>query len=149
MLPFRNILVLCEGNHCRSPLAEALLQSALGPDITVRSAGLRPLLGHPAEEGVRRLMAEHGTPIEAHRGRPLDDALALGSDLILVMDEAQKAEVLARIPATRGRVYLLGHWLPEASRIIPDPFRKGPEALQRSFDHIREAVQVWLPRLQR
>lgn len=149
MAPFRTILVLCEGNHCRSPLAEGLLRAALGGVVQVGSAGLRPLLSHPAEEGIRRLMAEAGTPIEAHRGRPLDEALALGSDLILVMEEAQKAEVQARFPATRGRVFLLGHWLAPGQQAIPDPFRRGPEATQRAFDHIREAVQAWLPRLQR
>ena len=51
------ILVLCEGNHCRSPLAVALLRRALGPGFTVESAGLAALEGIPAHPEAARLAA--------------------------------------------------------------------------------------------
>lgn len=147
LFAFRRIMVLCEGNHCRSPIAEALLRASVGPSVAVESAGLDALEGHPADEEAQRLMAERGLDIAAHRGRQLTPAMALSADLILVMDREQKAACELRIPSARGRVFLLGHWLPEPRQEIPDPFRRGPEAFRETLNHIDQSVAAWLPKL--
>ena len=146
-LAIHGILVLCEGNHCRSPIAEALLRAGLGGRIQVRSAGLRALIDHPAHAESERLMAEQGLDISGHRGRQLTPDLALGADLILVMDLAQKAACERLVPSARGRVYLLGHWLPPGEQQIADPIGGPPEDHARARDHIRQALQPWLARL--
>ena len=143
----QGILVLCEGNHCRSPMAEALLQRALGPGFRVGSAGLGALVDHPPHEEALRLLAEAGIDFSGHRGRQFTAELALEADLILVMDRAQKAACELRIPSARGRVFLLGHWLPEPRQEIPDPFRRGPEAFRENLNHIDQSVTAWLPKL--
>jgi len=143
----RHILVLCEGNHCRSPLAEALLRKALGPGFQVRSAGLGALVGEPAHQETRRLGADLGLDISPHRGRQFRPDLALNADLILVMDRAQKAACEALAPSARGRIFLLGHWLTPDRQEIADPIRLGPDAHQLACDHIQGAIQTWLPRL--
>jgi len=148
MVPmFRSILVLCEGNHCRSPIAESLLRAGLGEAIQVTSAGLGALVGHPAHPEAQKIMAEQGLDITAHQGRQLTRELALGSELILVMDEPQKATCEAMAPATRGRVFLLGHWLPEAERAILDPIHYNTQVHHQVHDHIQRAVAAWLTRL--
>jgi len=144
MTSIRSILVVCEGNHCRSPLAEGFLRHHLAPWVQVQSAGLGALIGHPADEEVRGLMAEFGIPIEGHRGQALGLDLVLNADLILVMDQAQLRETISRFPTTRGRVFLLGHWLPETRREITDPYRQGPQAMRDTFVHIQEALAPWL-----
>jgi protein-tyrosine phosphatase len=141
------ILVLCEGNHCRSPIAEALLRAGLGDRIRVGSAGLRALVGHPAHAQSERLMAEQGLDITGHRGRQLTAELALAADLILVMDAAQKEACERLVPSVRGRVYLLGHWLPAGRQQIADPIGGAPEDHARAREHVQQAVQAWLPRL--
>lgn len=146
-LPIRAILVLCEGNHCRSPIAEALLRAGLGDWIQVGSAGLRALVDHPAHEQSERLMAEQGLDLAGHRGRQLTPEMALEADLVLVMDLAQKEACERLAPSARGRVYLLGHWLPAGEQQIADPIGGPPAAHQRACDHIRQAVQPWLARL--
>jgi protein-tyrosine phosphatase len=146
-LAIRHILVLCEGNHCRSPMAEALLRRALGPGFTVSSAGLKALIDRPAHEDAQRLMVAQGLDISGFRGRQLTLELALGADLILVMDEAQKAACEGQIPSVRGRVFLLGHWLDPKERQIEDPYSRGPEAHLIAYRHIQRALPAWLARL--
>lgn len=151
MLPaIRHILVICEGNHCRSPLAEAMLRKALGPGIQVTSAGLNALVGQPAHRETKALMAKEGihlADITAHHGRQLTPDMALGADLILVMDQTQKKECERLVPSARGRVFLLGHWLPPHQQEILDPIRGGTEIHHLAHDQIQRAIQPWISRL--
>jgi protein-tyrosine phosphatase len=143
----QGILVLCEGNHCRSPMAEALLQQALGPGFRVSSAGLGALVDHPPHEEALRLLAAVGIDLAGHRGRQFTAELALGADLILVMDQAQKDTCERWVPSIRGRVYLLGHWLPSGQQQIADPIHRPETAHRQAFEHIQRAIPPWLVRL--
>ena len=143
----KSILVVCEGNHCRSPIAEVLFGSSLGPEFCVSSAGLTALAGVPADIEAIRIMAENGFDLTRHRGRQLTPAIALSADLILVMEHTQKDWCERVVPSTRGRIFLLGHWLATPPPEIADPFHRGPEAFKLAFDSITHSVAAWLPRL--
>jgi len=143
----KSILIVCEGNHCRSPIAEALLGSALGPEFRVSSAGLTALAGLPADIEAIRLMGERGFDLSRHRGRQITPAMALSSDLILVMEHTQKEWCERVVPSTRGRIFLLGHWVATPPLEIADPFRRGPDAFRQAFDSITHSVAAWLQRL--
>ena len=84
----RHILVVCVGNICRSPMAEQLLKSALkGQEgITVESAGLGALVGHPADDYALELMEEMGEDIRAHRAMQIYPDMVHAADLVLVME---------------------------------------------------------------
>ena len=141
--PIRSVLVLCEGNHCRSPIAELLLRRALGPGIRVASAGLHALEGHPADELAQTVVAEAGLSLAEHRGQQVNAAMLLAADLILVMEEGQAEQVTSFAPAARGRAFLLGHWLPEVRKAVLDPYQLGPTAMAASHRYIQEAVEAW------
>lgn len=139
----RSILVLCEGNHCRSPIAEGLLKAGLEPRIRVASAGLGAQDGYAPHSEAIRLMAERGIDITRYRSQQLTPAIALAADLILVMERTQKEWCEAMVPSTRGRVFLLGCWLPPGQQEIPDPLHKPREAFARAFENILRSVTVW------
>lgn len=142
---FRSVLVLCEGNHCRSPIAAALLRASLDAEIKVESAGLNALVDYSPDPEAQQLMADIGIDISNYRGRQLTTAMVLAADLILVMDQRQKNCCEELVPSARGRVFLLGHWLPSPPREISDPFRQGPAAYRSVFKIINHSVASWLP----
>jgi protein-tyrosine phosphatase len=146
---FKRILVVCVGNICRSPMAEALLSRALNRNaggVEVRSAGLGALVGHPADEIARTLMQQRGVDISAHRARQLEPEMLRSADLVLVMEQAQKLELASVEPQVRGKLFLLGHWTGEE---IPDPYQRGVEVFAEALGSIDRAVTAWVSRIAR
>jgi protein-tyrosine phosphatase len=143
----KSILVLCEGNHCRSPIAAGLLSLALGPGSRVESAGLAAQEGCPPHPEAVRIMAALGLDISGHAGRLVTPTMALAADLILVMDRGQKDWCERLVPSAKGRVFLLGHWHAPAPLEIADPFGQSPEAFRTAFQDIFHCVRAWLPHL--
>ena len=143
----RSVLVLCEANHCRAPIAEGLLRAALGPSVHVASAGLKALVGVPADPAVVGLMGARGVDISGHRGRQFTPGMAREADLILVMDGLQKEWCTQLAPSARGRIFLLGQWLSSPPPGIRDPFAQGQQVLGEVYDDIHRAVMAWVPRL--
>jgi protein-tyrosine phosphatase len=133
------ILVLCIGNICRSPMAEALLLRAL-PGMTVRSAGLDAVIGAPADPTSIALMAEAGLDISAHRGQQVNSALVIDADLILVMDRQQKHEVHRRYPTSAGKVFCLGE---HEGVDIADPYRQPRASFEHALHLIELSVNSW------
>lgn len=77
------ILILCTGNSCRSQMAEAILQRALGPDYRVASAGSNPAgFVHPLAVTALR---EIDLDISSHTSKHLDDFLDQGVETVITV----------------------------------------------------------------
>jgi len=140
----QQILFVCSGNTCRSPMAAALLRRALdqhGPDgMTVGSAGTGAVAGTPASEGAYLVALEAGLDLSAHRARPLTADLVRQADLILAMSRSH----LRRVAELGGEAksFLLSEFggdgrLPAE---IPDPYGAGLEAYRETIQHLGHAV---------
>jgi protein-tyrosine-phosphatase len=107
-----NILFVCTANICRSFIAERILKKVLKVkkihSIEVTSAGLMDMKGAPADFKAARLLHERGMDATKHRSRPLTEVLVHRADVILVMEEVHRAEIVARYPEAREKVHLLG-----------------------------------------
>ena len=143
---FNNILTVCVGNICRSPMAERLLAEKLADkNITVTSAGLKALAGKPMDAKARDVMARHGHDAEGHTAQQLEERHLQQADIILVMEKVHVEGVLAMAPQMRGKVFLVGKWKGEVE--IPDPFRQQQSMFDHVYMMIDECVNAWVKRL--
>ena len=143
----RSILVVCQGNVCRSPYLEALLRRAL-PDIEVSSAGfIGP--GLPVPDHSATIAARRGLNLSSHRSRLLTPGLLRQADLVIVMDVRQAWNV-ERLRFPSDRVVLAGDLDPiPGVRTILDPWRQPLEAFEAAFarlDRCAAALAAILPR---
>jgi protein-tyrosine phosphatase len=150
---FQRILVVCVGNICRSPMAEALLRERLGrrTRVEVSSAGVSALVGHPADELAVALMKERGLDISGHRARQVTPQLASGADLILVMESGHERAVHDLVPQSRGKVHRIGKF---GNFDVPDPYRlpraaflEAMQLVERGIDDYERAF--WPPPLRK
>ncbi|HGD7227057.1 TPA: protein tyrosine phosphatase [Klebsiella pneumoniae] len=143
---FDSILVICTGNICRSPIGERLLRNIL-PQKKVDSAGVGALVNYPADPSAIRIAQNHGLILDGHKGRQFTSSLAIGYDLLLVMELAHLEKVSHIAPEARGKTMLLGHWYNKKE--IPDPYRKSDEAFESVYQLIDISCQLWAEKLAR
>jgi protein-tyrosine phosphatase len=143
--PFR-VLLLCTANHCRSPLAEALLRRAvdrqgLATLVQIRSAATRTVMvGLPPSEVMVRIGRARGVEVAglATWASPRDLAEA---DLVVCMD-AQQLEAIEDEPGVGDRACLLLSFAPETGRFeVPDPHGLGDAAHEIVADLIERGVE--------
>lgn len=139
----KSILVVCEGNVCRSPMAAAFLRS-ICREANVTSAGLNALVGHAAPDFACDVMRLRGLPINEHRALQITASFCKQAELILVMDNDQRIELEKRYPFAKGKVYRVG----EHSRFdIDDPYRQDRTVFEHCAQTIETGIMEWAERL--
>jgi protein-tyrosine phosphatase len=124
----RNILFVCLGNICRSPLVEVVARKRLaeaGLKVQVASCGTGGWhAGEQADPRMRAAAAGAGYELGAHRARQLAVADFERYDLLLAMDSDNLREIRRMVaPESGKRAALFLEWAGlEPPHEFPDPY---------------------------
>jgi protein-tyrosine phosphatase len=151
MQPEMKILLVCLGNICRSPTAEAALREALAEAgladrVQVDSAGTGDWhVGHPPDERMTRAAAAVGLELSG-AARQVTRADLREYDLVLGMDRDNVADLkaMAGDPELAERVHLFRDLAPDADPgnplDVPDPYYGGAEGFSNVVEIVRAAA---------
>ncbi len=118
-----NILFVCSGNTCRSPMAAAITRHFAKsrpeskPAIQVESAGVGAMDGLPSTPEAGAALKSLGIDPGEHRSQSLTRELVERADVIYCMTASHAAGVRAIAPNSDGKVHLLD---PEGQDVL-DP----------------------------
>lgn len=136
------VLLVCTGNICRSPIAEAVLKAlalraGLNGRVEFDSAGTSSgHAGERADERARKVAAGRGYDLGRFRARPVVEKDFRRFDLILAMDRGNLSELQQRCPEEfKGKISL---FLPYAGiqpdEEVPDPYYSSMVGFERVLD---------------
>lgn len=138
--------MVCLGNICRSPLAEGILKSKIDSSkVFVDSAGTGHW--HIGDEPDKRSIAvgkKHNINITDQRGRQFSAKDFENFDIIYVMDNSNKENVLAlaQNDSHREKVKLiLDEIFPGENVDVPDPYFGGNAGFENVFQMLDKACE--------
>ncbi|MGP5249665.1 arsenate reductase/protein-tyrosine-phosphatase family protein [Corynebacterium variabile] len=148
-----NILFVCTGNICRSPVAEYLLRDLVGEGLTVGSAGIAGLTGYAMDPRSVEYLRLRGIDGNNFAARRISRRILKEPDLIVGFEQDHVNECLALQPAAISRTFRLcqlAAWqrngdlssladLPAQRRTLPavDCELEDPVTFQSSDDYFR------------
>lgn len=122
------ILAVCTGNVCRSPAVERLLALGLGPEVRVKSAGVRAVVGSPISTPMADLLRAAGADCQGFVAQQLTEAIVAEADLVLALTRAHRAAVVELVPSAVRRTFTLRELARFATAVGADALPDGPVA---------------------
>jgi protein-tyrosine phosphatase len=161
------VLFVCIGNVCRSPVGERLLASRLPVErFEVGSAGVGAMVGYAMSRYAAAELKGYGGDPTGFAARALTPDLIAGADLLLTATRDLRSQVLSESPGALRRTFTVlefAHLVEMAEgsspaevvrwagahrsaaagieQDVPDPFRRGAEAHAAAAKAMHDAVE--------
>ncbi len=141
------IMFICKGNICRSPLADEIFKDLIKKNnkddvFFVDSCGTGGWhKGFLPDRRMRKLAKERGI-IMTHRAKKYKPEYAEEFDLLLVMDESNKTNILKVTDEKyKDKVKLFREYDPEGRGEVPDPYYGKREDFELAYDIVERTCK--------
>ncbi|MGD6991190.1 low molecular weight protein arginine phosphatase [Sutcliffiella horikoshii] len=135
-----NVLFVCTGNTCRSPMAAAILAGRDIKDVEVRSAGVFAMPGSEASSQAREVLKEKGLPVE-HQSSQVSDELIEWADYIFTMTAQHKMLLENSYPNSLGKTYTLKGFAEQNGEVM-DPYGGSVETYRATFEELQNVIEA-------
>ncbi|MCA1032112.1 low molecular weight protein arginine phosphatase [Bacillus timonensis] len=144
-----NILFVCTGNTCRSPMAEALLKYKKKDELHVRSAGVFANQGSEASYQTVQVLNEEGIPNQ-HRSSLLSEEHVKWATYILTMTTSHKQLINSQYPEAREKTFTLKEFVQEPAGYnldISDPFGGSVKLYRETFKEMTTLIDALIKKI--
>ncbi|WP_071140369.1 MULTISPECIES: low molecular weight protein arginine phosphatase [Tissierellales] len=149
----KNILFVCTGNTCRSPMADGLFENMIEnnkdnySNISHTSAGIYVFGGErPTDEAIK-VMAEEGIDISQYRSKGLTEKMVEDADVVFVMTKNHKNYMRNSYPSASEKIFTLKEYAYGKEDDIIDPFGEGMEVYRKVKEDIKDALEEILQKM--
>lgn len=145
-----NLLMICTGNICRSPIAEGLapvIGKEFGLTVYTKSAGTLGLRDRPADPKSVKVCAEVKVDISNHKSQAITQDLVDWSTYILVMERRHASHLRKHFVGVDDKVMELGTFSGRSS--VPDPIGGWTYKFRGCRKQIDKALRNFLQQLPR
>ncbi|MFJ7952360.1 low molecular weight protein arginine phosphatase [Lysinibacillus sp. NPDC096418] len=135
-----NILFVCTGNTCRSPMAAAILHDKQLKTVNVRSAGIYAIPYTEMSEYAKQLLDEANIRHQ-HYATQLSSEEIEWADLILTMTTAHRDSIYANFPVVEQKIFTLKEYVStNGSQDVSDPYGGNKMIYEVTFQELRGLI---------
>lgn len=146
------IVLVCTGNTCRSPMAEALLKKRIAErlkckiselddrGIVIMSAGISAPPGSRAAPEAIQAMQERGLDLKLHESQPLSERIVRFADVIITMTRGHRDTIIETWPDAESRV----HPISRGRGDVADPIGGPLDLYRRCAEQLDGYLEEWV-----